>query len=43
MVPWWDNTWLWMGISIVTFAAIAAIVAILIVVAFTTDHQRPRV
>jgi len=35
MTPWWENAWLWSGVAIVVFAAIAAIVAILIIAAIT--------
>jgi hypothetical protein len=40
MRPWWDNTWLWSGIGIVTASAIAGIVAIIIIVALSNWFDR---
>ncbi len=42
MRPWWDNTWLWSGISITLFAAIAALVVVIFIAMITRDRWRPR-
>jgi hypothetical protein len=41
MRPWWDSAWLWSGVGIVVFAAIAAVIAVIIIAELTkTDERR---
>jgi len=42
MRPWWDSMWMWSGVSIVVFAAIAAVVAVIIIAMLSRDRPERR-
>ncbi|HZR26541.1 MAG TPA: hypothetical protein VFA59_23300 [Vicinamibacterales bacterium] len=41
MRAWWDNVWLWSGLSVVAVAAILAVVAVLVIWWLLKDQQTP--